>query len=234
MLPAQIEPLEALQLPPDRRPEQMPSLPVWAASRLASLRDEAQPDSQGKWRPIPTIPHGAILKAAEREAIEHHTSALDALCANTPESSIAAEEEMLVVLTKFMFVLPSVTQNELSAEARGEAYLEAVSDLTVWAVRAAVRRWNRGDCGKDARGRTYDYHWCPAPAELRHIAFAEMWRVKGRARDLRRLLAAEPRKEFTEQQREAMLSRLAAVYSNIRTSLVGRNGSSEVAGSAPV
>jgi hypothetical protein len=180
------------------------------------------------------MPASSTLRAGEGEAIQQHVAALEVLCAETPDNSVEAEKAMVVVLTNLMLVLPTVTQNEQSAQARGEAYLDALSDLTVWSVRAAARRWNRGDCGTDARGRTYDYHWCPSPAELRRIAFIEMWRVKGRARDLRRLLTAEPRKEFTEQHRQAMLHRLVGLFSNMRTSLVGRNGSSEMAGSAPV
>ena len=140
------------------------------AARLAQGR--AQPDQTGKWRQVPTISTSLILSPAEREALEHHVSALDRLCDDTPANSSDAEAAMLVVVTKMMMVLPTVTQNELSAEARGEAFMVALDDIPVWSVQAAIRRWYRGDCGTDERGRPYDYHWCPAPADLRRVAFA--------------------------------------------------------------
>jgi hypothetical protein len=195
MLPAPLgsTALDRLQLPDIRRPERMPSLPEWVGSRIASLRDEIQPDRAGKWRQVPTIHNSLILKAVEREAIEDHVTALDRLCDETAANSAAAEAAMLVVVTTMMLVLPTTAQNELSAEARGEAFMAALDDIPVWSVQAAIRRWYRGDCGKDERGRPYDYHWCPAPAELRRIAFIEMWRIKGRSQALLRLLNAAPR-----------------------------------------
>jgi hypothetical protein len=55
--PAVVGQVEPLQLPDVRRPEQMPCLPVWAASHIALLRTEAQPDpNTGKWREVPTLP----------------------------------------------------------------------------------------------------------------------------------------------------------------------------------
>ena len=36
-------------------------------------------------------------------------------------------------MTKMMMVLPSPTQNEFSAEARGEAFLAALDDVPAWA-----------------------------------------------------------------------------------------------------
>ena len=60
---------EPIQLPNLRRPDQMPSLPAWVDLRVASMRDEVQPDPQtGKWRMTPTLPSNLILSDAEREA----------------------------------------------------------------------------------------------------------------------------------------------------------------------
>ena len=141
---------------------------------------------------------------------------------------------MLAVLTNMMMVLPSVMQNELSAEARGEAFMAALDDIPVWSVQAAIRKWYRGDCGSDERGRCYDYHWSPAPAELRRIAFAEMWRIKSRSQSLRRLLSAVPRIEYGDEHCRAMRERLGRLFQTSRTSPDGRNGSGEVAGKLSV
>ena len=224
---------DRLQLPDVRRPEQMPSLPEWVVLRIASLNDEVQRDRTGKWRRMPTIPSSLSLRAAEREAVQEHVTALDRLCDETPANSAAAEAAMLAVLTTMMLVLPTTTQNDVSAEIRGEAFLGALSDVTVWSVDAAVRKWHRGDCGIDNQGRPYDYHWCPAPAELRRVAVAQMWCIKSRSRDLHRLLSAEPRIQYSDDYCRAMRERLADLFPRYRTSPVGGNGSGEVSAKEP-
>jgi hypothetical protein len=205
-------------------------LPAWAASRIASLKNESQPDETGRWRQVLTIPTSLILKANEREAVEQHVIALDRLCEDTPQRSARAQKAMLVILTQLMWVSPSTTQNELSAEARGAGFMMALDDITVWAVQAAVRNWCRGNCGTDTRGRPYDYRWCPAPAELRRIAFIEMWRIQSRAADLRRLLRAVPRKEYLDEHCRVMREQLITLFPKSRTSPVGKDGSGGVAG----
>lgn len=225
---------DRLQLPDVRRPEQMQSLPVWVGSRIASLRDDMQRDQTGKWRPVTTIPKSSMLMVAEREEIEQHAAALDRLCDDTPTKSTSAEAAMLVVVTKMMMVLPTTTQNEQSAEARGEAFMYALDDIPVWSVQAAIRKLHRSDWGTDEHGRRYDYHWCPAPAELRRIAFAEMWRIKGRSQALLRLLRADPRIEYEDEHCRQMREHLAGLFPSFRTSPVGKDGSGEVAGDQPV
>jgi len=60
-------------------------------------------------------------------------------------------------------------------------------------------------------GQPYDYHWRPAPAELRKIALVENWRVQHRTQTLRKLIAAEPLIEFSDEHCAAMRARLAAM-----------------------
>jgi hypothetical protein len=190
----------------------MPSLPAWVDLRDASMKDEHQPDPlTGKHRMVPTLPTNLILSQAERDELMRHVRELDALCGPTPADDPAAEGDMLIDLTKMMLVLPAVRQNEASAEACGEAYLIALDDVPPWAVRAAIRRWYRGDGGKDERGQPRDCHWRPAPADLREIATGELWRVKARATKLRKLLRAEPLIEFSDEHRSVMLARLSTL-----------------------
>jgi hypothetical protein len=173
------------------------------------------------------------LKAAEREEIARHISDLHALCMPTPGSDPQAEQDMLLAVTKMMLVLPATTQNELSAEARGEAFMAALDDLPPWAVRSAIRRWYRGDCGKNEQGESYHYHWCPAPADLRRIAFTEMYRVKGRADELKRLLAAETRIEYSDEHCRKMREQVAGLFRNFGTPPVGKDGSGGATGKQP-
>jgi hypothetical protein len=210
---------EPLSLPDVRRLEQMPCLPAWVASRVASMKDECQPAvADGKYRDVPTLPASLILAPGERVEVERHIAELDALCKQTPLSGDQWEAATLIVLTKMMFVLPSSQQNEAAAEASGEAFLAALDDVPTWAVAAAVRRWCRGDCGENERGQPYDYRWRPAPAELRRVALAEKRRVQSRAMTLRKLLAAEPLIEFDEEHRAKMRDRFGDLLRNLGNS----------------
>ena len=203
------EPISLLDV---RRLDQMPSLPEWVASRVGSMKDECQPTlTDGKYRTVPTIPANLILGPAERVEVERHIAELDALCKQTPIDGDKWEAATLIVLTQLMLALPSSQQNEAGAEASGEAFQAALDDLPTWSVAAAVRRWYRGDCGENERGQPYDYHWRPAPAELRRIALVEKWRVQQRAQPLRKLLAAEPLIEFSDEHCAQMRARLASV-----------------------
>jgi hypothetical protein len=165
------------------------------------------------------------LNPGERAEIERHIGELEALCNQTPINSAEWEAATLIVLTKLMLALPSSQQNEAGAEASGEAFQAALDDITTWAVSAAVRRWYRGHCGLNERDQPYDYHWRPAPAELRRIALVEKWRVEARARTLRKLLAAEPLIEFDEEHCAQMRARLAKLFRFRTIPLVGRDGS---------
>lgn len=208
---------EPISLPDIRRPDRMPSWPAWVALRIASIKDECQPSlSDGKWRTTPTLPSHLMLTPPEREEIERSHSALSRLCELTPEKYPECEAETLILLTKMMFVLPSPHQNEAAAEATGEAYQAALDDIPPWAVGAAIRKWYRGECGKNERGELYDNRWRPAPADLRRLAFLERAPVLNRARSLERLLKAEPLREFSEEHTSRMRERMAALVESIK------------------
>jgi len=209
-LPAGAKAPEPIRLPDVRRLDRMPSLPAWVASRIASVRDEEQkPPPGGKYRSVPTLPENLTLSPAERAEIEQHVAALESLCRQMPCNDDKWEEATLITVTKMMLALPSVQQSDIGAEATGEALQAALDDVPHWAVTAAVRLWYRGNCGLNARGEEYDYHWRPAPAELRRIAFIEWWRIRGRVHELRRLLAAEPLIEFSDAHCKQMQQRMA-------------------------
>jgi len=218
-LPAIIatDPQQRLQLPDLRRPERMPSLPAWVALRIASLTIEQQRDLvTGQWRTVPTLPAGMMMATAEREEIEKHVADLEALCHQTAESDPQVEQDMVTTVTAMMLALSSPAQNVLSAEVRGAAFMEALDDVAVWAVKAAIRRWHRGDCGTNSVGKPYDYHWCPAPAELRRIALFEMYRIKERADSLKRLLQAEERIEYSDEHCSVMRERFGDLLRQLR------------------
>jgi hypothetical protein len=133
-----------------------------------------------------------ILSQPQRDAIAAHVAELEVYCA-----PVAADAKTKVAIaaevTKLMLVLPGMRQNDISAEARGEAYMAALDDVPLWAVAAAARLWYRGESGKD-----YDYAWCPAPAALRKLALSQVAKLEARAKTLRDLLDAEPALEFDQ------------------------------------
>jgi hypothetical protein len=215
-----------------RRPERMPSLPAWAASRVASIRDEVQPDpATGKYRTAPTLPARLMMSEAERDEVERHVRELEASYGPTPADDPDVEGAMLIALTNLMMVLPAVKQNEASVMARGEAFQAALDDVPLWAVTSAIRRWHRGEGGVNERGQPYDYHWCPAPAELRRITVSEVWRLGERAAVLRKLLRAEPLIELAEEHCHSMRVRLSALmHETFGIPLVGKDGSGGTVG----
>lgn len=192
-MPTALATIEPLPLPDLRRPERMPSLPGWVASRNAALDLNLQPDASGTFRDVLTLPAEQMIGQAERAAIGEHLDSLRSLLCQTPEADQKAEAETLVLVTKMLLVLPSQRTSEVGAEAKGEAYMDALDDVPSWAVRAGLRNWYRGDCGKDENGKPYDCAWSPAPSTLRRVALATVTPVRARTIELQRLLNAVER-----------------------------------------
>src|SRR5262249_18568980 len=150
---------ERLTLPDVRRLDRMPSWPAWLASRVVLMSDECQAGPDGRYRTMPTLPANSTLDPAQRAEIQRYLVGVDALLQQTPIAGDEWELATLVVLTEFILPMSSSQQNEAGAEAVGKAYLAALDDVPTWAVVAAVRRWHRGECGRNERGQAYDYHW---------------------------------------------------------------------------
>jgi hypothetical protein len=131
---------------------------------------------------------------------------LEGILAQTPETDKTADQVMLVTVTKMLKALAGSKRQEGEAEVKAEAYAVALEDVPAWAICAAARGWYRGAYGPD-----HDYAWPPAPAVLRELAISEAKRLKGRAIELRNLLAAPVRPEYSNAYRFEMLARLEQV-----------------------
>jgi hypothetical protein len=68
-----------------------------------------------------------------------------------------------VILAKMLMASGGAAMTATSAQARAEAYTDALDDMPAWAIAAAVKRWHRGECGD------HNYAFAPAPAVLRGI-----------------------------------------------------------------
>jgi len=195
----QLANIEPISLPDIRRPAQMPSLPGWVVLRLECLKDNWQ--NGGK---VLTLPVAMVLTEAQRTMVRSHISALSKLVERTPSTSADSEAETLGIVTKMLLALPAQRSTEAGNEAKGEAYLVALDDISPWAVQEAVHKWYRGEHGAD-----YDYRWSPVPADLRKLARSEEWRVRGRMTMLQRLIDAVPLLEFSDEHRRDMLNRVS-------------------------
>jgi hypothetical protein len=198
--------IEPLRLPDPRRPAQMPSLPAWAISRLACVKDNWQ---NGKMEL--TLPTAMIPTSAQRDMITQHIGALSKFVERTPANSADCEAETLVIVTKMLLALPAPRSTETGNEAKGEAYLAALDDISPWAVQEAIRKWYRGE-----HGAKYDYHWSPVPADLRSLARSEEYRVRGRMTVLGRICNAVPLVEYSDEHRKMMLKKLVDLGQNLK------------------
>ncbi len=193
--------LEPLVLPDARRPTAMPSLPAWAASRIASVNVAWLNGKQ-----ISQLPEAMILSDNDREMVLNHALHLSKHLDRTPQNIVDAEAETLTIVVKMMQALPGAKSTEDSAEAKAEAYMAALDDIPPWAVREAVRKWYRAECGPK-----FNYSWAPGPGDLRTISRIEEARVRHRVDSLNKIAFAVPLVEFSEGHRVEMLKKLAAL-----------------------
>jgi hypothetical protein len=144
------------------------------------------------------------LAPEQKVVVNRHLADLETIFSMTPYEDERHGEVTLTTVTKMTMVLPSKESGDLSAEAKGEAYMAALEDVPSWAVQEAMRRWYRSEYG----GK-YDYKWQPGPSTLREIAMIETYRVMAIRRKLKELLLAEPLLEFTPEQESAMQIKMA-------------------------
>jgi hypothetical protein len=186
-LPATYEPLPKLDT---RQPASMLSLPLWLEFKLASLGG-----SIGK----PTIRASMALTEPERGMLERRITQLQRVQGAGDPSRITAE------IGKLMAFYATGRTNEQQMAVKIAIYVEALQDMPDWAVAEAVRRWFRGDI----EGANTEF--APSPALLRRAAEMCAAVPAGQAVMLRRLLRAEPEHEFTDEEREANMQRLAGI-----------------------
>jgi hypothetical protein len=211
----QLQLVEPLALPDLRRPATMPSLPEWLARSSAGVRSEVQltPDGQS-FEPaqVMVLPREMLPSPEQRQSITDHIVNLRSYLAETAENSINAETSIASSIAALLMVLPGARKSDLGSEARAEVYLDVLDDVPWWALKAAIRRWHKHDCGLDERGKPYDYHWAPDPGTLRRIAYGETWPIKQRIRQLEPVLTA---REYVDCSAQLEAGRAAMAGLNI-------------------
>lgn len=141
------------------------------------------------------------LTGDERASLEARRRDLRAALRRVPATDEREARAVLVAVSKMLLALSAGTMPERVAEAKGEAYLGALEDIPAWCVDEAIRRWNRGRCG------AHNYDFAPSPAVLRGVAEGVRLAADGQVAALTRLLAAEPAREFSEEERAANIAR---------------------------
>jgi hypothetical protein len=175
---------------------------------------------------VPVLPRYLILDRDQKSLIERHVSALERTLTMTPTENAKCAELTMIAVSKMGMVLAGRETGEYAAEARGEAYMDALDDVPSWAVQEAIRKWHRAECGPK-----HDYKWQPVPAMLREIAQIEVYRVRSTVRRLGQIVAAEPEVEFTDEHRSDMRARLSALVSG--TLDANRTATDEATGEKP-
>jgi hypothetical protein len=100
-----------------------------------------------------------LTSTQQLEAAQHMDALADAL---SPQGDMGSKARA-VLLMKMLLGLGGQALTERMAEAKAEAYRDAVGDLPPWAIHEAIRRWHRGECGE------HNYAFPPAPALLREV-----------------------------------------------------------------
>jgi hypothetical protein len=140
-------------------PMKVLSLPGWlAALRVGTVTWPDQPTRK-------YLAGGLSLTSDQRAEAEPHLVALrDALNSEGEKQARARS----VILAKMLLAAGGAALTEKVAEAKGEAYADALDDTPAWAVQQAIRRWNRHECGDR------NYSFAPAPGVLREIVLDVM------------------------------------------------------------
>lgn len=152
-----------------------------------------------------------ILTSSERELVQRHLADLERfLRLDQPielRGATLTNDQAHGVMIASLLLKGGAKLDQQSSDAFTEDYLDAIEDLPAWAVREAIRKWNRAESPKlDGKPHSFDFR--PSPPTLRRLAQIELNGVRGRMLELQRLCDAEPLIEYSEEHRQGMITRL--------------------------
>lgn len=202
-------------IPLPSNPAQLPSLPAWLRQRSGALASAVQPDSTGLHRQMPILPREMMLTSSERMVVQQHIADLARFTrVDQPfelRGATLSNDQAHGVMIASLLLKGGAKLDQNSSDAFTEDYLDAIEDLPAWAVREAIRKWNRAESPKlDGRPHSYDFR--PSPPTLRRLAQHELVGVKARMLELRKICDAQELIEYSEEHRKGMLERLAGLF----------------------
>jgi hypothetical protein len=178
-----------------------------------------QSDSTGKYRPMWVVPASMILDSSKRAIVETYISDLDrVLDLRQPFTfrgqTLTNEHAIGAIIAKLLLKRSSL--DAASAEALTEDYLDAIEDLPAWSIVAALRTWNRGQSPM-LDGKPHNFQYRPEPPILHRLAQIELAPIRARILQLRRVLSAVPRVEFSEEHSKKMHELLSGLANLLRS-----------------
>jgi hypothetical protein len=155
------------------------------------------------------------LNSSEQSIVQSHIEGLrQFLDLEQPitlrESVLTNDQAHGVMIAGLLVGGKGIKLDKASSDQLTEEYLDAIEDLPAWAVREALRKWNRGDSVR-LDGKPHNFEWRPAPPTLRRLAVHEVATLNGRIVNLQKLLDAVPLVEYSDEHRANMLKRLSTV-----------------------
>lgn len=127
-------------------------------------------------------------------------------------SPMANEADVIAEVGRFLLTYANGSISAEAAKAKAYAYWVALEDLPLWALKAAIKRWHRGEIRVEV-----NYAW-PQPAMLRAATLEVIDLALKKRSMLNIVLQADsaPLPEiFSEEHRKSMLQKIAGLFSGI-------------------
>lgn len=168
--------------------------PPWLVSRLNEV---------SRWDRRPQIPTDMALTDQMRALISGRIEALERLV------QPATERERTGIAAALLAFYSTSKEDEISVRAKLSVWVQTLEGLPHWALQEAVRRWHAGRLKADTS-------FCPSPAEILRAAELVVGGVRGQVVTMRRLLAAEPIRPISDDERERVADKLRAFAEEMR------------------
>ncbi|MCM5558503.1 hypothetical protein [Pleomorphomonas sp. JP5] len=105
-------------------------------------------------------------------------------------------------VARLLLAFPVSNLSVAAAEARSEAYEIAIEDVPAWTVKAAARRWIKGEVAN--LGDKVNLSFPPSPPQLRALALDEWAKARGALWRYRRLMAGRVARKVPPEKRRPL------------------------------
>lgn len=216
--------IEPIQLPAN--PDRLPSWPAWLRRRNDVLVSGLDLLPNGLPDPFqaPTLPAELILNSSERAMVEQHITHLSRFVGleqpfEHRDRVLTNDQAIGTMIAELLLRRKGAKLDKAASDALTVEYLDALEDLPAWTVRAARRKWNRGESVRMDPKKPHDFTWNIEPPVLRYLATVELAGIKWEIRQLERLLSATVRP--TEEELAAGRAAMRGLAICMKTGTVG-------------
>ena len=122
------------------------------------------------------------------------------------------QQQALTTIVAGLLIKSKRKLDNVASDVVTEDYFDAIEDMPAWAVREALRKWNRAESAQLDPKHPHDFKWAPEPPILRQLADHELMRVRARILTLQRLCDAKPIILYSDEHRKTMLERLSNLF----------------------